>query len=123
MKISKKIHTQNAVSEIMRAVFSKVVISLHFLITNSSFKYFCILQRQQVDVKYATLVLSYFSDFFNSFELIHNFTVKLKNKLTIYFLFILKIEVMVSIPAGHTLWQDSAFEQPAPKCSLYSLIT
>jgi hypothetical protein len=30
------------------------------------------------------------------------------------------IEVSVSIFMGHTLWQESAFEHPAPKCVLYS---
>ena len=30
------------------------------------------------------------------------------------------IDVIVSIFAGHTVWQDKAFEQPAPKCLLYS---
>ena len=39
-----------------------------------------------------------------------------------HFLFIFKIEVMVSIFIGHTLWQDSALEHPAPKWVLYSLV-
>jgi hypothetical protein len=30
------------------------------------------------------------------------------------------IDVMVSMPAGQTVWQDNALEQPAPKCVLYS---
>ena len=37
-----------------------------------------------------------------------------------YFLFIFIIDVIVSMPTGQTVWQESAFEQPAPKCVLYS---
>ena len=38
----------------------------------------------------------------------------------VYFLFILRIDVNVSIFEGHTVWHESAFEQPAEKCFLYS---
>lgn len=73
MKISKKIHTKNAVSEIMRAVFSKVVISLHFLITKCLFYIHHLSQKRTNNVNFSIFVLSYFLDFFNSFEPVYNF--------------------------------------------------
>ena len=40
--------------------------------------------------------------------------------IVFYLRFIFIMDVIVSIPTGHTVWQDNAFEQPAPKWALYS---
>ena len=48
--------------------------------------------------------------------------IHISKKITVILVYgIFIIEVSVSISAGHTLWHESAFEQPAAKCFLYCL--